>query len=133
MAACAQNRAASLSHKHGGCSGSPLLIAYALHCSLQFKPVEMQAQAVPVCPSGLALLLIDQGWEWSYDLLQRMMAWLERQDIKEAMDLVDLQLDDLAGTEQWSREESHHVCQMQLLCYLALCSRRAAPSARYFR
>ena len=109
------------------------MIACALHCSLQGKPVEMQARAVPVCPSGLALLLIDQGLEWSYEHLQRMMAWLEHQDIKEAMDLVDLQCDDLAGTEQWSPEVSHHVCQMQLLCYLALCSRCAASSARYFR
>ena len=70
----------------------------------------MDAEEIPICPSGLSLFLLDSGWAWSHRLLQTAVEWLAEQGITDKQDLVDLSPQDLAGLDSWSEEACMHAC-----------------------
>ena len=66
----------------------------------------MSTTGVPTTPNRISCVLLDFGWSWSNDLLMRFTEWLAGQNINEKLDMVQLELGDLRGVEQWPREAS---------------------------
>ena len=87
----------------------------------------MMETGVPTTPNSMSCLFVDYGWSWSDELLARFTKWLADQNIEQRLDLVQLDLSDLSGVEQWPREASStlrtqrlqrkpnlHICQVQI-------------------
>ena len=78
---------------------------------LQF---EMAGQHVPMCPTGFADFLLDQGWSWSDAMLRQAVEWLAEHGIKDALALEEARLSDMEGVEQWPEEATLSTCVVAL-------------------
>ena len=72
--------------------------------------VSMAEAEIAVTPSGIACVLLDSGWSWSNELLQKCTTWLQEQGVRQRLDLSGLSMEDLSETEQWSVEAMQCVC-----------------------
>ena len=57
---------------------------------------------VPVTPSRIASLFLDCGWPSNNAELGGVTEWLESQGVKDPIDLVGLELQDLEDVDQWT-------------------------------
>ena len=78
-------------------------------CSNSSTAVSMAEAEIPVTPSGIACVLLDSGWSWSNELLQKCTTWLQEQGVRQRLDLCGLSMEDLTETEQWSVEATQCV------------------------
>ena len=70
----------------------------------------MDLAGVPIRPAGFALFLCECGWSGSDAVLHRVVQWLADQHISDRTALIELQLEDLVGMQQWPQEVTAHAC-----------------------